>query len=225
MDFYIGTILPWAGAYAPAGWAFCEGQLLPIMQNQALYAVIGTQYGGNGSNNFALPDLRGRFPIGAGQNPGTGAVWQPGTVVNSTMNITLTADNLPAHSHAITNQVTVPTGGTPVDVNLNIGIPVNTDTTNTAPVNIPAGNNCTLTGSKSGSPQNLAVNTYTTNPPTANATLKPFPASTKVNVPAPSVGVNSTCSPAGNSKQFSVQPPTLCIRFIIALQGLFPPRD
>lgn len=62
---YLGEIRLFAGQYAPAGWAFCHGQLLPIVSNQALFAIMGTTFGGNGQNNFALPDLRGAVPVGA----------------------------------------------------------------------------------------------------------------------------------------------------------------
>ncbi len=62
---YLGEIRLFAGQYAPAGWAFCHGQLLPIVNNQALFAILGTTFGGNGQNNFALPDLRGAVPVGA----------------------------------------------------------------------------------------------------------------------------------------------------------------
>jgi microcystin-dependent protein len=70
MNQFIGTILMVGFNFAPVGWALCEGQLLPISQNQALFSLLGTTYGGDGRTNFALPDLRGRMPIGMGQGPG-----------------------------------------------------------------------------------------------------------------------------------------------------------
>ncbi|MFP4501211.1 MAG: phage tail protein [Candidatus Hydrogenedentota bacterium] len=66
----LGEIMVWGGNYAPRGWATCAGQLLPINQNQALFSLIGTLYGGNGQTTFALPDLRGRMPIHRGTGPG-----------------------------------------------------------------------------------------------------------------------------------------------------------
>ena len=63
MDQYIGEIRMFAGNYAPAGWAFCDGQLLSIAQNNVLFSLIGTTYGGDGINTFALPDLRGRIQV------------------------------------------------------------------------------------------------------------------------------------------------------------------
>lgn len=70
MEPFIAEIKLFAGNYAPRGWALCDGQLLPISQNQALFALLGTTYGGDGKTTFALPDLRGRFPLHAGAGPG-----------------------------------------------------------------------------------------------------------------------------------------------------------
>jgi hypothetical protein len=69
-DMFVGQLAPVVFDYAPPGWLLCDGQTLPIMQYQALYAVIDNRFGGDGVQNFALPDLRGRFPIGAGSGPG-----------------------------------------------------------------------------------------------------------------------------------------------------------
>ena len=73
---FIGEVIMFAGNFAPRGWAFCEGQLLPISQNQALFSILGTTYGGDGRTTFGLPDLRGRAPIGAGTGPGLSNVRQ-----------------------------------------------------------------------------------------------------------------------------------------------------
>ena len=69
-DPFVGQITLFPYNFAPNGWAFCAGQLLPIAQNTALFSLLGVQFGGNGTTNFALPDLRGRVPIGQGQGPG-----------------------------------------------------------------------------------------------------------------------------------------------------------
>lgn len=69
MEGTIGEIRMFAGTFSPRTWAFCNGQLMPIAQNTALFSILGTTYGGNGQTTFALPDLRGRMPIGAGQSP------------------------------------------------------------------------------------------------------------------------------------------------------------
>src|SRR5215207_6878057 len=69
-ESFIGEVRIFGGNFAIRGWAFCEGQLLAIAQNTALFSILGTTYGGNGSTNFALPDLRGIVPVGQGQGPG-----------------------------------------------------------------------------------------------------------------------------------------------------------
>ena len=68
---YVGEIRLFAGNFAPAGWMFCEGQLLPISENETLFQLIGTTYGGDGQSTFALPDLQGRIPLHFGSNAGT----------------------------------------------------------------------------------------------------------------------------------------------------------
>lgn len=103
MEGMIGEIRLFAGNFAPRGWAFCQGQLLPINQNQALFSILGTIYGGDGRTNFALPDLRGRAPIGAGQGPGLSNV-QQGQRGGSETN-TLNINQLPSHTHAATGSV------------------------------------------------------------------------------------------------------------------------
>jgi microcystin-dependent protein len=97
-DQFVGQIQIVSFNFAPKGWAFCAGQLLPINQNQALFSLLGTQFGGDGITNFALPDLRGRMAIGQGQGPGLAnyTVGQTG----GEESVTLTLNQLPAHSHA-----------------------------------------------------------------------------------------------------------------------------
>ncbi|MDX9753525.1 MAG: tail fiber protein [bacterium] len=96
-DFYIGQIMPWAPNFAPMYWAFCDGSLLSLAQNQALYALIGTMYGGNGTTNFALPDLRGRVIVGAGQ--GSGLTNRSLGEKGGLESVTLTVNQLPVHNH------------------------------------------------------------------------------------------------------------------------------
>ena len=100
MDQFISTILIWPPNFAPTGWALCAGQLLSISQNAALFSLLGTMYGGNGTSNFALPDLRSRVPLGAGQGVGLSPydVGQSG----GTENVTLTTSTLAAHTHTAT---------------------------------------------------------------------------------------------------------------------------
>lgn len=98
-DPFIGEIIMFAGNFAPRGWALCDGQLLPISSNTALFSLLGTIYGGDGSTTFALPDLRGRFPIHPGNGPGLTSVRQGQRGGSETH--TLSTDNLPPHSHTM----------------------------------------------------------------------------------------------------------------------------
>jgi len=94
----IGEVKLFAGNFAPRGWAKCEGQLLPIAQNQALFSILGTIYGGDGRTTFALPDLRGRTAVGPGSGPGLGSK-KLGDRYGSE-SVTLTVPQLPSHSHS-----------------------------------------------------------------------------------------------------------------------------
>ena len=94
---YIGQINVFGFNFPPVGWAKCDGQLLPIAQNSALFSLLGTMYGGDGQTTFGLPDLRGRCALHHGQGPGLSYRSQGQTV--GTENSTLTVNNLPAHSH------------------------------------------------------------------------------------------------------------------------------
>lgn len=91
---YVGEIRTFAGNFAPAGWLFCEGQLLPISENETLFQLIGTTYGGDGQSTFALPDLRGRVPI----HQGNGFVLAETGGVEM---VTLTSNQIPSHYHNV----------------------------------------------------------------------------------------------------------------------------
>jgi len=102
-DQYVGEIRMTGFNFAPQGWALCNGQTLPIAQNNALFALIGTTYGGNGSTNFNLPNLQGRVPVH--QGTGTGLTTAVIGESAGTETVTLLATNLPSHSHLITPPV------------------------------------------------------------------------------------------------------------------------
>jgi microcystin-dependent protein len=95
---FLGEVMLFAGNFAPVGWAFCNGQLLPISQNTALFSLLGTMYGGNGISTFALPDLRGRAPMHFGQGPGL-SNYVEGQAGGEEVHTLATAE-MPAHSHA-----------------------------------------------------------------------------------------------------------------------------
>jgi microcystin-dependent protein len=102
---YVGEIRIFAGNFAPAGWMFCEGQLLPISENETLFQLIGTTYGGDGESTFGLPDMRGRLPIHMGNNfilAQTGGVEE----------VTLTSQQMPVHNHPAVVSLNNAQGGT-----------------------------------------------------------------------------------------------------------------
>ena len=105
---FIGQIMIGGFNFPPQGWAFCNGQLMPISQNTALFSLLGTTFGGNGTTTFALPDLRGRIPVHNGQGTGLSNYNLGDTAGVET--VTLTPDQLPAHTHAA--QATTAIGNT-----------------------------------------------------------------------------------------------------------------
>jgi len=96
---YVGEIRIFGGNFAPAGWMFCEGQSLPISENEVLFQLIGTTYGGDGMETFNLPDLRGRIPIHMGSVPG-GPTYQIGEMAGTELE-TLTVQQIPVHAHRL----------------------------------------------------------------------------------------------------------------------------
>jgi microcystin-dependent protein len=112
---FIGEIRQVGFSFAPRGWAFCDGQLLPIAQYSALFSLLGTEYGGDGRTTFALPDLRGRSPVGIHQGPGLSAIriGEKG----GTESVTLTSPQMPSHTHSAKATVAIPANSTSTDTN------------------------------------------------------------------------------------------------------------
>ena len=98
-DPFVAEIRIFGFNFAPRGWAFCQGQLLPISQNTALFSLLGTYYGGNGSTNFALPNLQGSAAIGTGQGPGLSI--QSLGEVGGVDSVTLLSTQIPSHTHTL----------------------------------------------------------------------------------------------------------------------------
>jgi microcystin-dependent protein len=221
-DPYLGEIMIFAGNYAPYGWALCAGQLLPINQYSALFAVIGTTYGGDGSTNFALPDLRGRLPVcmdsaaHLGQKQGTPTM-TPGTGtlnnVVATGTVTIGTNNLPAHNHS----ASIPAGSVTAGTTLMAGTGTN------GGLAAVAGASLTSTA---GGPSGAAI--YTT-APTAPVALGGV-ATTIGGSGAVTVGNTGSGTPLSVPVPLSNVPltanvPILSLNFIIATQGIFPPRE
>ncbi len=141
MDPFLGEIIMFGGNFAPRGWALCNGQLLPISQNSALFSILGTTYGGDGRTTFALPDLRGRIPMHEGNGPGL-------TPVNlgqrgGAESVTLTVNEMPNHFHngsTLTGTSTVPCNEEDGDTNNAVGKVIGNATSGT-PYNSEAADN------------------------------------------------------------------------------------
>ncbi|MXV17049.1 phage tail protein [Hufsiella ginkgonis] len=201
MDAYLGTILPWAPNYAPRGWSLCQGQILNISSNNALFAIIGAVYGGNGSSTFGLPNLQGRVPIGAGQSTGT-SNYVLGTSQGAE-SVSLNLNNLPAHTHAatLTNAQVPP----PV---IMVSAADATDHLPTATVNTLAAPMDTANIAEIAGFNNL--------PPTQAINI----GSTGTTISGPVV-----VSTNGASAPFSIIQPYQVVNFIICTVGIFPPRN
>lgn len=170
-DPYIGTILPFAGNFAPKGWLFCNGQLLQIQPNVVLFALIGTYYGGDGVNTFALPDLRGRCAISFGFR--SGLTPRPLAQSFGSESVSLLVNQIPSHTHTLR---VVPVEGT------------------------------------------------TSNP--ANGLLAKSASDTRRYAsPGAAAAMSSNLlGAAGANQPHNNMQPSLTMSYIIALQGLFPPR-
>ncbi len=206
MDEFIGIIKIFGGNFAPQGWAMCQGQLLSISQNQALFSILGTIYGGDGITNFALPDLRGRIALGMGNGPGLSPYTQGQKAGNE--NTSLNLGNLPSHNHTLLQ--------TAIAGQANIRISDNV-------ANAPNGKNNALAqvtnllpGSTSDRPQ-----IYESSPGfTENNMLNASSVDTsQLNLPA------TPTTPVGNNIPFSNLQPYIAVNFIICLQGIYPPRN
>ena len=112
-DPFVAEIRIYPFNFAPKGWAFCDGQLLPLSQNTALFSLLGTTYGGNGTSNFALPDLQGRAPVSFGQGPGLSPRDLGETGGADT--VALLASEMPSHTHALSGTQDAATSADPAD--------------------------------------------------------------------------------------------------------------
>ncbi|QHS55837.1 phage tail protein [Mucilaginibacter sp. 14171R-50] len=167
MEPYLGEIKIFAGSFAPSGWFFCDGTTLAISQYSALFSLLGTTYGGDGMQTFNLPDLRGRTPIHAGNGQGRGVSKYVQGQIGGVENVTLTVQQMPAHTHVINAVSTDGTALTP---------------TGAYPATSPGD---PLTGA--------GVNIYSTATPDVtmnNGTLTPAGGSQPVNVVTPYLGIN-----------------------------------
>jgi len=199
---YLGSICMMAGTYCPRGFEKTEGQLLPIRQYQSLYAIIRTTYGGDGTTTFALPDLRGRSPVGVGTGLGLSEVVQAGQR-RGVETVTQTLDTLAPHTHVITSGTATSLTGT-IDV-----VPGAADGTTD-----PTPGTTYHLGAVGGK---AASGPYTTTAPTGVTPAK---------VGGVSVTLGAVqAQPTGRGMPETNLPPQMGIVFCIATDGVFPPRN
>ncbi|WP_299160789.1 tail fiber protein [uncultured Tenacibaculum sp.] len=195
----LGEVRIFAGNFAPRGWAFCDGQLLAISQNSALFSLLGTMYGGDGRTTFGLPDLRGRVAMSAGRHPGSGFDYRVGQKGGQEYH-TLTIPEMPSHNHLTTNNTS-----TDQHVLLSTATAVNETP---AAGDVPAVANI---------PASLGVtNVKSFGPPTAGNV---------VNGQTLSGNAGLQILNNGGSQAHNVRQPYVVVRYIIALQGYFPSRS
>lgn len=181
--------------FPPVGWALCQGQLMSIEENTALFSIIGTTYGGDGQTTFALPDLRGRVAVGIGQGAGLNNI-NIGELAGA-MNVTLTTGNMPSHTHT----AKVAAGSN------NATLTAASETGNTM---TPTGNYLAARRSATG-----AVYNSSGTPVALHAgTISDISGT----IPLPSV----TLSSVGGGQPFGIMKPYLGINYSIALEGVFP---
>lgn len=210
MEEFIGTIKLFAFPFAPRGWAQCNGQLLSIAQNSALFALIGTTYGGNGVTNFALPDLRGRMAIHYGQGLSYYNMGQKAGLEN----VSLLVANLPAHSHQLS------AANLPVTGSLNVSATLQASSQAGATA-APANGNV-LSAANDGGGTGADIQLYSSNTP--NITLGGLNVSVSPNGMSVSTsGVNT--GNTGTNSPVSVQNPYLAANYCICLEGVYPSQS
>lgn len=191
----IGEIRMFAGNFAPYGWMLCQGQLLSISGNEALYAIIGTLYGGDGISTFALPNLASRAPVGMGQGLGLGNVILGEQV--GVEAVTLTNSQLPAHTHIVDkNSVQV---------------------TNGIASNMPSTVHEPTKGTSLGVATNKGISTLGYNQEEPNMTLHETSLKNE--------DLTKTTLPVGGNQPHNNMQPYLGINFIIAIEGIFPSQS
>lgn len=191
---YLAMICVFAFNFAPNGWQICNGTLLSIAQNTAVFALLGTTYGGNGQTTFGIPDLRGRAPIGMGQGLGLSQydLGQFGGVES----ITLTAGQMPMHTHNMTHTLTAAPKAS----------------TQAATSNVPAATKVPAALPTIGA----GVNTFTVNGYNTVSDVTLMPADVSGGIVA---GVS------GGSQPHSILQPYLTVNYCIAMQGIYPSRS
>ncbi len=211
MEPFVGEINYVAFNYAPQGWLPCNGQLLPINQYQAVFALLGTTYGGNGTTTFALPDMRGKVPVHQGQSAG-GSNFVMGQTAGSE-NVTLTVNQMPTHSHPVDA----------ISTSTSVVAPGSSATSTLKAVNAAGDTNTPGGGAIAMSPALTKIYSSTTAPSVNMNQASIETTLSGVNVATTTV-TTVTVSPAGGSQPFSIMQPYTTVNCIIAIDGIFPSR-
>jgi len=201
MEGTLGEIRMFGGTFAPRGWMYCAGQQMSISNYEALYALIGTTYGGDGVSNFNLPTLGGRVIIGTGQKPGTSNY--PLGIITGTENVTVLASQMPVHTHTVSNITT----SAVTDITATPVLKA-ADTTGSG---TPSGGYFGSDGSATIFSTTTDSVQLSTNSVTVNA----------VSGPVPTVGIGG----AGGSQAHNNLQPYTSVYYIICVLGVFPMRN
>jgi len=208
MDPFLGQIIITGYSFTPIRWASCDGQLVSLAENKALFALIGTTYGGDGRTNFALPDLRGQTIVGVGQKPGHRINWQRGDIFGNEVN-TLTATNLPPHTHPASFDVSS------MSVKSTMKVAQGKGNQNSAAQGYLA------TGETGSGKVVKPVNNSYSSVATANTEL----ATDAINATITGTGqVTVGANTSGNNRINNIQP-SMGMNYIIAMEGAFPSRN
>lgn len=230
MDPFIGEIRIFTGNFAPTGWFLCQGQLLPISAYQALFAIIGTFYGGNGTSNFQLPNLQGRFPIGVGMAP-SGQIYNIGQI-GGVEQIQLTINNLPSHSHLATSPVHNHSVSVPAHTHpFSVPCDATAYGTNPAPtLTGPSGNYLSNTSGIDnnvnglGNPLPGQSGLFKAGPVTGSMGAGTTGQSSGTSGNSGDTAVQVAVQNTGNSLPFTPTPLYVAFNYIIAYNGIFPSR-
>ena len=220
---YMGTIIAWPGTFAIRNWAYCNGALIAINSNQALYSILGIQFGGDARTTFGLPDLRGRTIVGSsimGQGPGLIGNYTQG-VKSGVEVMTLTLAQLPPHNHTATSAISGSATFIPPTFTASgtLGASASAGSTNTPGSGVGPAQIEPLAGSGDTVNAYGAPDRTTTMPVTVQVTA------TGGGLNTSGLGVTTTVGITGQGQAFPVLQPYTAISFIIALEGLYPPRN
>lgn len=219
---FLGEIRMVGFNFAPRGWLLCQGQLMSISQNSALFSLLGTTFGGDGVTTFGLPDYRGRGPVGMGNGPGLTPIVQG--EISGSENVTILQTQMPPHTHTaqFTGQASPLSGAMSTTVAVDVG------TNTTAAMTAPAAGATTYLGATTAK-AGLSAVTFNglysnTAPDSTKASLGGIHASTSAGSATVTPAGSVTVGPAGGGQPVAIRNPFLGTNFIIATDGIFPSR-